>query len=173
MCYDPMTMTIAAVAIGAGQIYQGYQANQAAKAQASAIEKQAQIAREEAEFKAQQGETQRRKFLAEQRMAYLASGVSLEGTPLIIGEETWKEFTNEINAIRKSGAAQSEYLMTEAQTTRNTGRAQLIGSIFEGVGTAALGAYKSGAFSSAKTVTAKSSTMTSQTFAKNLIYGTN
>lgn len=147
MCYDPVTMTIAVVAMAGSSIYSGIQADKAAKKQASAIEEQARITREESEVAAGQKETERRKFLAEQRMAYLASGVSLEGTPLLVGDETFKEFQLEIDSIRRSGSAQASYLETEASTTRSTGRAQLVAGVLEGVGTAALGAYKAGAFS--------------------------
>ena len=69
------------------------------------LQYQAQMkrSREEAEREAGQKVTERRKFLALQRMAYLASGVNLSGTPGIVAEETFKEFQNEIEAIRKSG----------------------------------------------------------------------
>jgi hypothetical protein len=146
LCLDPVTATIAIVAMAGSSIYSGIQADKAAKKQASAIEDQARLAREESEVTATRKETERRKFLAEQRMAYLATGVSLEGTPLIVGDETWKEFQIEIDAIRRSGSAQSRYLETEASTTRSMGRAQLVSGVLEGVGTAAMGGYKMGAF---------------------------
>jgi hypothetical protein len=146
MCYDPVTMTIMAVAMGAGQIYQGMEANKAAKAQASQIEEQAQVARAESDRAAEQKSVERRRFLAEQRMAYLASGVSLEGTPMIVQGDTWNEFQQEIEAIRRSGAAQYGFAMQEATTARNTGRAQLVSGLLSGVGTIGIGVAKSGAF---------------------------
>jgi flagellar biosynthesis component FlhA len=153
LCYDPVTMTIAVVAMAGGQIYSGIQANKAAKEQASSMEDQARIAKEESDIQAEQKSTERRKFLAEQRMAYLSNGVSLEGTPMFVQEETWKEFQSEIEAIRRSGSAQYGFGMKEAATTRNSGRAALLSGIMSGVGTAAMGAHKSGMFS-AKTTTA-------------------
>jgi len=153
-------MTIAVVAMAGSQIYSGMQADKAAKKQASAMEEQARIARQESEVSAGQKETERRKFLAEQRMAYLASGVSLEGTPLIVGDDTFKEFQIEIDAIRRSGIAQSSYLETEASTTRSTGRAQLVSGILGGVGTAALGAYKGGMFDKTKPATTTTAKIT-------------
>jgi hypothetical protein len=137
--------------MGAGQIYSGVQANKAAKEQAAQIEEQAAIAKAEADRAAEQKSVERRRFLAEQRMAYLASGVSLEGTPLIVQGDTWNEFQQEIEAIRRSGAAQYGFSMREAANTRKTGRAQLVSGILSGVGTAGTGAYRAGAFSGART----------------------
>jgi hypothetical protein len=155
MCYDPVTIMVVTTAVMAGgQIYSGISADKSAKKQASAIDEQARIARQESEIAAGQKENERRKFLAEQRMAYLATGVSLEGTPLIVGDETWKEFQLEIDSIRRGGAAQASYLETEASTTRSTGRAQLVAGVTEGVGTLGSGLYKAGTFDKKTTTTA-------------------
>jgi len=153
-CYGPLP-AIAAVAMGAAQIYQGAQANKMAKQQASMQEEQAEIARSEAERAAGQKDVERRRFLAEQRMAYSANGVSLEGTPMVVGEDTWKEFQMEIDAIRKSGAAQYAFGMREAGITRNQGRAQLVSGVLSGVGTAAMGGYRAGVFGKAGTTATK------------------
>lgn len=168
MCYGPVAMTVLAVAAGAGQVWQGMEANKAAKAQASQIEEQAAIAKAESDRAAAQRDVERRRFLAEQRMAYLASGVSLEGTPMIVQGDTWSEFQQEIEAIRRSGAAQYGFSMKEAATTRNTGRAQLVSGILSGVGTAGLGAYKAGAFTKAPTTTTTTQSFSSQSLAKGL-----
>jgi flagellar biosynthesis component FlhA len=166
MCYDPGTMMIiASMAMGAGQIYSGMEANKAAKAQAAQIEEQAQIAKAESDRAAEQKSTERRRFLAEQRMAYLASGVSLEGTPMIVQGDTWNEFQQEIEAIRRSGAAQYGFAMKEATTARKTGRAQLVSGFLSGAGTMGMGAYKAGAFSKPPATT---STVSSQSLAKGL-----
>jgi flagellar biosynthesis component FlhA len=145
------------------------EANKAAKEQASQIEEQAQTAKAESNRVAEQKNVERRRFLAEQRMAYLASGVSLEGTPMIVQGDTWNEFQQEIDSIRRSGAAQYGFSMKEAATTRNTGRAQLVSGILSGVGTAAGGAYKAGAFTKAPTTTTTSTqSFSSQSLSKGL-----
>ena len=136
---------LAATAAGAaGQIASGFAANQAAKAQAGQLEEQARIARQESETAATQKETERRKFLAEQRMAYLANGVDLSGTPGIVQADTFKEFQMEIDALRNSGVAKFGAYTREAATTRNSGRAAIVSGLLEGVGTLAMGAYQAG-----------------------------
>lgn len=134
-------LVTAMAAQGAGQIYSGIASNQAAKAQAGLQEEQARIAQEEANRAADQKVTERRKFLAEQRMAYLASGVSLVGTPGIVQGDTFKEFQQEIEALRKSGVAQYRVGLMEAANTKATGRAQLLSGVMSGVGSLGTGVY--------------------------------
>lgn len=169
LCYGPVA-TVAVVAMAAGSVYSGMEANKAAKAQASLIEDQAQLAKQEADRAADQKAVERRKFLAEQRMAYSASGISMEGTPLEVGADTWKEFQMEIDALRRSGAAQLAFGQREAETTRATGRAQLVSGILQGVGTAGMGAYKIGSLSSAGATTSAASktSFSSQSLSKGL-----
>lgn len=136
----------ATAAAGAGQIYSGVSANQAAKEKADMQEEQARIALSESEREATQKADERRRFLASQRMAYLASGVSLAGTPGIVQGDTFNEFQQEIDAIRKSGVAQYGLGMREAASTKSTGRASLISGVLTGVGTIGTGLSKSGIF---------------------------
>jgi hypothetical protein len=142
-----VALLVASVAAGAGQISAGMSANRAAKTQASLQEEQARIAKDEADRQAEQKVSERGKFLAEQRMAYLANGVSLAGTPGIVQADTFKEFQQEIEAIRKSGVAQFGLGMREAANTRSSGRAQLLAGFMQGIGTMGTGLSKSGIFS--------------------------
>jgi hypothetical protein len=154
-CYDPMTIAI--VAMAAGTLYSGYSDNQQGQEQKKMYEEQAQIARNEAETQATQEETARRKLLANQRMAYLANGVSLSGTPLVVGGETWSEYQTEIDALRKSGVAQANLLSQRGTLAANSGRAALISSVLSSAGTVALGA----SISPAKTTTTAKTTTSS------------
>lgn len=146
MCYDPITATLLiATAVGAGaQVYQGYSANQQAKHLAGQQEEQARIALSESNRVADQKTVEQRKFLAEQRMAYLASGVTLEGTPGLVQADTFDQFQQEIDAFRKSGAAQFKVGMQTAQSTKANGRAQLISGFLGGASTALSGISKAG-----------------------------
>jgi hypothetical protein len=146
MCYDPITATLLiASVVGAGsQIYQGYSAQQQAKRTAGLQEEQARIALSEANRAADQKTVEQRKFLAEQRMAYLASGVSLSGTPGLVQEDTFSQFQQEIEALRKSGVAQFKVGMVTAQNTKANGRAQLISGFLNAGSTLASGASKVG-----------------------------
>jgi len=146
LCYDPVTaVLVAATVVGAGsQIYQGFAANNEAKKIAGQQEEQARIALSEANRSADQKTVEQRKFLAEQRMAYLASGVTLDGTPGLVGEDTFVQFQQEIDAIRKSGAAQFKVGMLSAQNTKANGRAQLISGFLGSASTLLSGASKAG-----------------------------
>lgn len=134
-------LLLAGAAAAGGQIAGGIVANKTAQRQADLQEEQARIALEESNRAAERKATERRKFLAEQRMAYLASGVSLIGTPGLVQSDTYKEFQMEIDAIRRSGAAQFGFGVRSAASTRSTGRAQLISGILSGVGTLATAGY--------------------------------
>lgn len=134
-----VALLVASIAIGVGQTSSGVAANAAAQRQADLQEEQARLSLSEAEREATQKTTERRKFLAEQRMAYLASGVTLVGTPGIVGEETFKEFQQEIDAIRKAGAAQFSLGLKQAGITRSTGRAQLISGFLKGISSVGMG----------------------------------
>ena len=126
---DPVTATvlIATSILGAGaSLYQGYAANEAAKDQADLMRDQARLAQEEADVEASRKEEERRKFIAQQKVAYLANGVGLSGSPLVVMEDTYKQFQQEIDAIRKSGVAQRGFMEREASIKEKSGRAQLV-----------------------------------------------
>ncbi len=134
-------LLIAGMAAEGGKIAGGVAANRSAQRTADLQEEQARIALDEGNRAAEQKVTQRRKFLAEQRMAYLASGVSLVGTPGIVQGDTFKEFQLEIDAFRKSGAAKFGFGVRSAAVTRSTGRAQLLSGILSGLGTVGTTAF--------------------------------
>jgi hypothetical protein len=136
-----VAMLVATFAAAGGQIASGVASNAAAGRSAKLQEEQAQIALDESNRLADQKSTERRKFLAEQRMAYLASGVDLSGTPGIVQGDTFNEFQMEIDAIRKSGVAQFGLGMKEAGITRATGRAQLVSGFLNAAGTVGAGMY--------------------------------
>ena len=142
-----VALLVGSIALGVGQVSSDISANKAAQSQAGLQEEQARIALSESERTATQKSTERRKFLAEQRMAYLASGVSLAGTPGIVGGETFKEFQMEIDAIRKSGVAQFSLGLKQAAITKSTGRAQLISGFLQGIGSVGTGLYTANSLS--------------------------
>ncbi len=127
---------MAEILMVAGTLYSGYSAYQSGQEQKDQYREQAAIARQEAETQATQKDTERRKTLAQQRMAYLANGVSISGTPLTVGEETSKEYQTEIDALRTSGANQYGSLMKQGASAANSGRTKLITSLFSSAGTA-------------------------------------
>lgn len=123
----------------AGSIYSGISAKQSADNQADQLAQQAQIAQQEAQAKADQQAIDRRKFIAEQKVAYLANGVGLSGAPLVTFQDTYNSYQKQIDATIRAGNAQAHYYSSEADTTRKNGRAALISGVTSAAGTVASG----------------------------------
>lgn len=123
----------AVAAIGGG-IASSFAANKEAKA----LESQAALAQQESRFTAQQKAREVSNFRAKQGINYMASGVTLEGTPLQKMEETRRLGQQEVDAMMRRGQAQSDLLMQRGRAQRNAGRAAMLGSILK-AGTSAAG----------------------------------
>lgn len=129
MGVDPVSLAlIGSTVISVGsKVASGFAAKKAANNEASLLEDQARIATDEAAQKAQIRATEVRKFAKTQKLAFLKNGVTLEGSPLLVLQDTFDQGQIEVNAITKQGFAQSKLLNAKAQIMRNQGRAALIG----------------------------------------------
>lgn len=71
--------------------------------------------------------------LRRQKIAYLKSGVTLEGSPLLVMEETRRRGQDNIDEILRSGSASSSATLQEgrlrSKQLRGTGRSAFIGGI--------------------------------------------
>lgn len=103
---------------GVSQLYGGVEANKQARKQAKIIER-------EAEEKAEAHAKNVSRFEASQKVGFLKSGVTLEGSPMLVLEDTRREGAKEVEAIRRTGRAQAESL-------RDQGRVALIQGILGG-----------------------------------------
>lgn len=78
------------------------------------------------------------KTLDRQKLAFLASGVTLEGSPLLVMEETRRRGAENIEEIQKAGAAGSAAQLEEgravAEAAKTSGRQALIRGIAGGAG---------------------------------------
>lgn len=127
----------------------GIQAQQSANQQAKLQEAQGGIQLEEARTNATNEAYNQTQASGKQRLAFLANGVSLEGSPALVQAEATKYGQQQVNSILKQGAAQYTLAQQNAAITRNQGRAALIGGVGQLVGTLAQGAstgYKAGVF---------------------------
>lgn len=131
-----------AIASAASSIVGGMQARKAGEAQADLAREQAgqQAAETERVTKreVQLEERDIKATLERQKIAYLASGVSLEGSPLLMMEETRQRGAENIEEIKKAGEAQSAAQISEgrlkADEAKARGRQQLLGGITSGIG---------------------------------------
>lgn len=101
-----------------GGITQGRAQNKAAQAQADLIEQETKI---QAERKEQEVESFRKK----QEMAFLKSGVILEGSPLMVLHETERKGLEDVQNIKSTGSK-------KAAAVRQSGRQAFQQGVFGG-----------------------------------------
>lgn len=123
------------IALAAGaSVVQGVMGYQAARDEARLINQQGILEQQEAQEEAQRKANEVRKFAARQKLAFLKNGVRLEGSPLLVVDETLTEGQKEVDAITRRGNALRTLRAQEAQITKNRGRAALIGGLGQAAG---------------------------------------
>lgn len=146
----PVAALVALTVVQAGMsIYSGSQANAAAKQEAKLQEQQGQIAREEAQINAQNEAFNQTQAVQRQRLAFLANGVAVEGSPAMVLQQSKEYGQQQVDSILKQGAARQSLANQGAQITKNKGRTALIGGYMgaiKSVAGAATSAYAAGAF---------------------------
>ena len=120
------------LALSAGaQIFSGMAALRSADAEAGVQRQQAELASMEANEEAARTERDAESFRKRQKILFLKSGVALEGSPLLILEETQRNAQKEADAIRKQGVARFSLGQQRAKQAPRKGRAALLGSVGE------------------------------------------
>lgn len=136
---------------GVSSIFGGFQQRQESNNQADLIMQSSamqaaetkRLAAKEALVEQENADEARRR----QQIAYLASGVTLQGSPLLVMEETRKKGLENVDEILKAGSASASTSMTEgrirAQGVKAQGRQAFMSGITQGVQTAgsAISAY--------------------------------
>ena len=143
-------------AIGAaGSIYGGVSGLLASSREATLQREQGDIAVQEARVNAANEAWNLTQIVQKQRVAYLANGVSLEGSPALVLATSKTYAQEQVDSILRQGTARAKLMYGEAQNTENKGRAALIGGItqaFGGLSKAGAAAYQSGMFDPTKTM---------------------
>lgn len=157
--YDPATaLMVASAAVGIGtSVYGGMSQQKAAKEEAALVAKQGDVAFEEARVSAADEARAQTHAVQRQKLAFLSSGVSLEGSPLMVLNESREYGQQSVDAILRQGSARKELAYSQASQLKKKGRAALITGIGEGVSKAigtGVDMNKAGAFQS-KAVTSK------------------
>lgn len=125
-------------AIGAGsQLAGGMSAMSASNKEAGALQRQGGLAFAEAKTAAAQRAEEVRHFQADQKERYLASGVTLEGSPLIVLEDTRRKGQAEVNAMLQRGREVQKMYGAQAQQARRAGRSAFLSGLLGAVGTGA------------------------------------
>ena len=127
---------LTAISVG-GSIFSGFAANSAANQEAKLQRQQADIALQESQINAQNEAYNQTQAVQKQRLAFLANGVSLDGSPALVLEESKRYGQSQVDAILRQGQAKSSLLTGEAKITQNKGRASLVGGFTSAAGTLA------------------------------------
>ncbi|MDJ0513016.1 MAG: hypothetical protein QNJ62_06200 [Methyloceanibacter sp.] len=109
---------VGAVASAAGSVIAGQQQARALERQADFEQEQARLEREKGEFDATREDERARRLLGLQRASYLAAGVSLEGSPGEIIEETAEDTQLDIEAIRFGAERNARNFEQRAEQSR-------------------------------------------------------
>lgn len=115
----------------------GIQGMQEGKSQARAAEQQAAMQGAEAERQAQREARFEQQnvdsMMRRQKLAYLKSGVTLEGSPLLVMEETRRKGAENIDEILQGGAYAKSAAATEgrvkAQALKSAGRSEFVSGL--------------------------------------------
>lgn len=143
------TQTLVGVS-GGFDIMSGLFGKEAADAEASSLRSQAALLKLETEAEISRYAESARVFQAKQKLAYMKSGVALEGSPLDILDETVRVSAENINAMRAKGTAQAQELMGKAAKTKAAGRTAFVSGIGGAVKKVSEAGTKYGWFSKAK-----------------------
>ena len=134
----PVLVPLALVA-AAGSIYSGFAGKSAYDAESNLQRQQADIAASEAQVNAKNEAFNQTQAVQNQRLAFLANGVTLEGSPALVLEESKKYGQSQVDAILRQGAAKKALGYAEADISKNKGRAALIGGFTDAAGSLAKG----------------------------------
>jgi len=122
---------------GAAQIYSGFAAQQSAYENASLMEAQGALTRDDYLKQAKLVDDEGKRFRAKQTMDYVSSGVEIVGTPQLVLKETQSMVTAKSGSLVGTGKAMSTLAQKKADITRSEGRAALISGALMGAGTIA------------------------------------
>ena len=141
-------LMVAATAASTYAAYEGgRQQKKAAETSATLAERDAENQRAAAKIRAENYAEEARRRMATMRAGYAASGVTMEGTPLLVMMETAREVEKDIQRIKWGGEAQAAAFEGEAGLQRMIGKQAYQQGIM-GAGTSLLtGASRIGAMS--------------------------
>ena len=119
-----MVLSAVGSAVGAiSQIQQGEEQQKWSEYNAAIAERDAEAARQSAEYEAGLKRKEKEKTLARQRALYSKAGVTLEGSPLEMMAGTASEYEMDALMIERGGKLESQRYRSEAKLSRMKGSA--------------------------------------------------
>lgn len=128
-----MWLALASLVMG---VYQGYQAKQTQQKVADEYDRQGAVLQRESNREADRIEDDAKRFASTQKMMYIGSGVEIGGSAVVTLAQTDAWGKAEADAVRERGKAIRDYNSGAAGNARRMGRAQFIGGIVQGIGSA-------------------------------------
>ncbi len=141
----PVALLAMQTAGAVSQVAAGFGANAAAQQEATLQEEQGKIALTESQINANNAAFNFTQQVQGQRLGFLASGVSLEGSPTKVLASSKEYAQTQVQSILNQGAAQFNLAQRQAALTISKGRAGIIAGLAQGVGTEATGIGAAGA----------------------------
>lgn len=120
-----------------GSIYGANMAKKDLRRQALALEDQARLIEEQAQFDAIQTGKQFESLLGEQKLSIATSGAEFEGSVMNILDKTIRDKETNINIIKKNAEAQANFLRTQAQQARKKRKGLMRNAIISSLGNVA------------------------------------
>jgi hypothetical protein len=128
MC-GPALGLIGGLVSAVGSIASGAAQQSAANAQASAYERQAYNERQAALYNASRQREKAVELIAQQRVGFLDTGISLMGTPMNILEDTTTETEMDVAAIKYNGEIKAQNFEMQADIYRMKGENAMMGGL--------------------------------------------
>jgi len=125
---------MAAVSV-AGTAYSYLESKKAGEERQAEYGRQAEQTKEKATQLYQDTQEQHRRILARQRAIYGASGLTGEGSPLLVQAESIRQSKEQLRRIKEAGESNSAALLEQGEQAYEVGQAQGIKSLLGGAAT--------------------------------------
>lgn len=137
----PVLLASAAGFSAISSIAGGFAGQKAANDEADLQVEQGNIALAESKANAANEAYNQNQAVSKQQLAFLANGVSLEGSPADVLKESTKYGQAQVDSVLRQGVSQYSLAQKQAAATKNQGRTALLAGITQGLGTASTLAY--------------------------------
>lgn len=142
-----MAATTALTASSVGlNLFAGIMGMSAADAEASSLRSQARLLQTESEADIARYARETETFKAEQAMRYMKSGVTMDGSPLAILDETARVASENISAMRAKTSAQAQAMRSRGASGVAASRVAFLGNLASAGATVATTGEKLGWF---------------------------
>jgi hypothetical protein len=119
---------------GIGSIYAGVSTYKAAFGEASLLEEQGALTRDDYYKQAALVRDDGHRTRAKQTMEYISAGVEVAGTPLLVLRETLSRSYARASSYERTGTAAMDLYNKKASIMRKEGKAALVSGVLKGAG---------------------------------------